>query len=305
MLVLNYHRIGRPGPADDPDLFSCTAEEFARHVDLLADRFEIVAAGSDDWHTGGPARRVAITVDDGYRDQAQAAEILAARGLRGSFFITTGFVDRPGHAWWDEIAWLVGGERVDLPRSRWLPDGLAASVGATRYRRRVNTAYKYLAGDDGEQFLDDLAGWTGRPRLAEEQAADRWMDWDMVRDLDGLGMEVGAHSVTHPVLATLTAARQHQEIAGSVRRMREELTGPVDLFSYPVGARRSFDETTRAELTELGVRRAFSFYGGINARNHQDPMDIARAGVFSDHTPEVVAAMAAVPGVLCSPARHA
>jgi peptidoglycan/xylan/chitin deacetylase (PgdA/CDA1 family) len=140
MLVLNYHRIGRPGPADDPDLFSCTAEEFARHVDLLADRFEIVAAGSTDWQTGGPARRVAITVDDGYADQTQAAEILAARGLSGSSFITTGFVDRPAHAWWEEIAWLTGGDRVDLPPSRWLPHGLAAALGATCYRRRVNTA---------------------------------------------------------------------------------------------------------------------------------------------------------------------
>ncbi len=276
-----------------------------RHVDLLADRFEIVAAGSDDWQTGGPARRVAITLDDGYRDQAQAAEILATRGLRGSFFITTGFVDHPRHAWWDEIAWLTGGDCLDLPPSRWLPAGLPAAVDPTRFRRRVNTAYKMLAADAGEEFLDDLAGWTGRPRLAAERAADQWMDWDAVRGLERLGMEVGAHSVTHPVLATLSAARQHQEIAGSVRRMREELAGPVDLFSYPVGARTSFDETSRAELTELGVRRAFSFYGGVNARSHEDPMNIVRAGVFGDHTPEVVAAMSALPGVLCSPARHA
>ncbi len=305
MLVLNYHRIGRPGPADDPDMFSCTAEEFARHVDLLADRVEIVAAGSADWQSGGPARRVAITLDDGYRDQAQAAAILAARGLSGSFFIVTGFVDHPTHAWWDEIAWLTGGQLVDLPPSQWLPDGLSASASATRYRRGVNAAYKLRAGDDGEQFLDDLAGWTGRPRLATEHAADRWMDWDIVRELDRLGMEVGAHSVTHPILSTLSATRQHEEIAGSVRRMREELDGPVDLFSYPVGARTSFDETSRAELAELGVRRAFSFYGGVNPRNHDDPMDVVRAGVFRDHPPEVVAAMAAVPGVLCSPARHA
>jgi hypothetical protein len=107
------------------------------------------------------------------------------------------------------------------------------------------------------------------------------------------------------VLATLGAERQHEEIAGSVRRLRAELDGPVDLFSYPVGARTSFDETTRAQLAELGVRRAFSFYGGVNGPGHDDPLDIARAGVFRDHTPEVVAAMAAVPGVLCAPSRHA
>jgi peptidoglycan/xylan/chitin deacetylase (PgdA/CDA1 family) len=306
LLVLTYHRIGRPGPADDPDLFSCTPEEFDAHVALLADRFEIVPAGSTEWRSGRPARRIAITLDDGYRDQAQAAEILAARGLVGSFFITTGFVDRPQHAWWDEIAWLTAAGPGDLPPSRWLPEGLRAQgLGARRYRRRVNAGYKQHAGDLGEEFLDALARWTGRPRLAGEHPADAWMDWDAVRDLCRKGMEVGAHSVTHPVLATLTAERQREEIAGSVQRLRAELDEPVDLFSYPVGARTSFDATTRALLAETGVRRAFSFYGGVNGTGRRDRLDVRRAGVFRDHSAEVVRAMAALPGVLCAPARHA
>jgi len=54
-------------------------------------------------------RRLAITVDDGYRDQLQAAEVLRSLGVPGSFFICTGFIDEPHHAWWDEIAWLTSG----------------------------------------------------------------------------------------------------------------------------------------------------------------------------------------------------
>ncbi len=267
LLVLNYHRIGRPGEADDPDLFSCTADEFDVHVASLADRFDIVAAGSDDWQTGGPSRRIAITVDDGYRDQMLAAEILAARGVPGSFFICTGFVDRPHHAWWDEIAWLLGGNPIDLPPTHWLPDGMPASqLSPTQYRRNVTNAYKRRAGDAGEEILDELSRWTGRPRLASERAAEQWMDWDMLRELRRLGMEVGAHSVTHPVLATLSPPRQRTEIAGSVQRLRAELDSAVDLFSYPVGARTTFDATTRELLAELGVRRAFSFYGGVNGK---------------------------------------
>jgi peptidoglycan/xylan/chitin deacetylase (PgdA/CDA1 family) len=306
LLVLNYHRIGRADETDDPDLYSCTPEDFDKHVRELSKRLEIVPAGSVEWQEGGPARRIAITIDDGYADQSVGAEILARHGVAGTYFISTGFVDNPQHAWWDEIAWLTGGAPAQLPASRWLPDGLdGTTLLPERYRRKVNAAYKTHAGDNGEEFLDALAGWTGRPRLAEERSADRWMDWDAVRELRKKGMEVGAHSVTHPVLATLTPERQREEITGSVKRLSEELGEPVDLFSYPVGARTSFDATTRELLREIGVRRAFSFYGGTNGRSEPDWLDVQRAGVFDVHTPEVVRAMSAIPGVLCSPARHA
>jgi len=46
LLILNYHRIGLPGPGDDPDLYSATAEDLDVQVRLLAERFELVPAGT-------------------------------------------------------------------------------------------------------------------------------------------------------------------------------------------------------------------------------------------------------------------
>lgn len=307
LLILNYHRIGVPGEYDDPDLFSATVEQFDRQVALLADRFEIVAAGQAELDTGRPARRLAITVDDGYRDQLQAAQVLAAHRVPGSFFICTGFVDRPHHAWWDEIAWLTAGPpEQDLPASGWLPDGLrVAGRSPAQLRRAVNSAFKQHAGSSGDEFLDWLAGCTGRPRLPAELAGERWMNWDDVRGLAAGGMEVGGHSVTHPILATLHPARQRAEIETSVQRLRTELGAPVDTFAYPVGARASFNDDTKAVLAEVGIRRAFSFCGGVNRPRRTDRYDVLRAGVFGNHSPAVVQAMAALPAVLAAPRRHA
>lgn len=306
LLILNYHRIGVPDEFDDPDLFSATADEFDQQVALLADRFEIIPAGSTELDACRPARRIAITVDDGYADQLQAAEILRSHGVPGTFFICTGFLDEPHNAWWDEIAWLTSGPRArDLPASRWLPDGVAVSGrSADEVRRAVNGAYKQQAGEDGGEFLEWLAGQTGRPRLPAEHAGDRWMSWDDVRGLRVGGMEVGGHSVTHPVLASLRPARQRAEIEVSVQRLRTELEAPVDTFAYPVGSRASFDVHTRAVLSELGIRRAFSFCGGVNSPRRTDPYDVQRAGVFRNDSPTVVQAMAALPTVLASPRRY-
>jgi peptidoglycan/xylan/chitin deacetylase (PgdA/CDA1 family) len=300
LLVFNYHRIGVPGEFDDPDLFSGTVDDLDAQVALLADRFEVVPAGAASLQ--GRGRRIAFTVDDGYRDQLLAAQVFAAHRVPGSFFVCTGFVDDPHHAWWDEIAWLVGGSGADLPASEWLPEGLRRGDPA-RDRRTVTTAYKQRAGLRGAEFLDWLAGCTGRPRLAEV-AADRWMSWDDVRSLRRAGMEVGGHTVTHPILATLAPDVQRAEIGGSIRRLRDELGELVDTFAYPVGASDSFDATTTGLLAELGVRRAYSFCGGYNRAGRTRPFDVRRVGVFGESA-QIIQATAALPALFGSPSRYA
>lgn len=306
LLIFNYHRVGRPGERDDPDLFSTTVEDLDRQVGLLAARFEIVAAGTADLRDGRPARRIALTVDDGYRDELLAAEVFGAHGVPGSFFVTTGFVDRPRHAWWDEIAWLSPGVPAGgLAPSQWLPDGLdPTGLPGADVRRSINRAYKKRAGDRGEEFLDWLAGATGRPRLDPADAADSWMTWDDVRGLRRAGMEVGGHTVTHPILSTLDADAQAAEVGDSVRRLRAELGEEVDTFAYPVGAADSFDDRTRTALVAAGVRRAYSFCGGLNRAGHADQLDVRRVGVFGE-SPTVIRATAALPGVFGSPRRYA
>ena len=111
-------------------------------------------------------------------------------------------------------------------------------------------------------------------------------------------MEVGGHTVNHPVLATLAPERQRAEITGSLERLREELPGRSTSSATP-SVPGSFDATTRTVLAEQGVRRAFSFYGGVNGPVDGDPMDVRRVGVFRDYPVPVVQAMAALPNVLC------
>jgi peptidoglycan/xylan/chitin deacetylase (PgdA/CDA1 family) len=302
LLVLNYHRIGEPTDTDDPDLFSGTVDDLDQHLALLADRVEIVPAGAADLDLRRPARRVAITFDDGYADQLQAAEVLRARGVVGSFFICTGFVDRPHPAWWDEIAWLVHRIEADLPASRWLPDGLrVAGRPSAQIRHSINSAYKLRVGRDGEEFLDWLADRAGCPRLSAVETRRRWMTWDDVRGLRAAGMEIGGHSVTHPVLANLDRGQQWEEIGTSLARLREQLGEHVDTFAYPVGAPGSFDATTHAVLREAGVRRAFSFCGGVNRPRRHQPFDVLRVGVFQGHTPDMVAVVTALPHLLGGP----
>jgi peptidoglycan/xylan/chitin deacetylase (PgdA/CDA1 family) len=92
-------------------------------------------------------------------------------------------------------------------------------------------------------------------------------------------MTIGAHTVTHPVLASVSPARQREEISRSLARLEEELGDAPRLFSYPVGWRSSFTEATKSLVRESGVSLAFSNYGGYPSPANWDPYDIRRTNL--------------------------
>ena len=64
----------------------------------------------DDLSAGRPLphRAVALTFDDGYRDNlVNAKPVLARYGIPATLFLATGFVDQDTPFWWDELATMI------------------------------------------------------------------------------------------------------------------------------------------------------------------------------------------------------
>jgi peptidoglycan/xylan/chitin deacetylase (PgdA/CDA1 family) len=272
VLVMNHHRIGDPTEsAFDRSLWSSTAESFDGQVRYLAKNADvIVPAELDQALKAKRGRHVMLTFDDGYRDNHEIAyPILREHGVRACFFIATGFLDSARPAWWDEIAWMI-----------------REAGGSDETIRTHTEAYKRLPAEETEAYLDRLADHTKSGRCPAHQAEGEWMTWDMVREMRDGGMEIGGHTVTHPVLARETPDRQRQEIDDCAKRLREELDQPMRSFSYPNGTPWSFDDHTRKALREQGVQLAFSFYGGyLKANRKLDRLDVPRCAVFGHWAP--------------------
>ncbi len=286
VLVLNYHRVGDAAEPWDRSLWSATAEGFDAQLAFLARNADVV--GPQDLSSlaaAGRGRHVLLTFDDGYRDNhAVAFPLLRRHGLSATFFLATGFLDRPHVAWWDEIAWMV--HRAQRP----------AAEAAELVR-----VYKTLPADEAEAYLDHLAAETGTGRCGSAEADAVWMTWEMARELRDGGMTIGGHTVTHPILARLPAAAQEQEIARCARRLDEELGEPMRWFSYPVGSRDAFTADTRASLRAHGVELAFSFYGGQARFGAWDPFDVPRVHVGPAVDRQRLQAMLRVPPLFARP----
>ena len=288
LLVLNYHRIGdwTQSPLDR-GVYSTTAEGFAAQMAYLAREFEVITLDDLPHARRDPkGRYVMVSFDDGYRDNYEVAfPVLKRERIPGTFFIATGFLDDTPLAWWDRIAYTVrtageAGLRQLPERLETWGTPLTLSDPASRELaiKTVLKTYYRLPSTKTAAFLADLREITAVD-APDGLTDDLWMTWGNVRELRLAGMGIGAHTVTHPLLARLGPAEQVEEIRGCKERLLAAAGVRTRGFAYPVGSPDSFTTMTRAILLANGFDLAFSFYGGHQTMAELDSLDIRRTSI--------------------------
>jgi len=108
------------------------------------------------------------------------------------------------------------------------------------------------------------------------------LSWAQVNELRGGGMEIGAHSVTHPNLAAIDAETARWEIEQSKQTLEVVLGEAVTAFAYPFGKpKHNFNRETISLVKEAG----FEVAGAINCRtmrSGEHPLRIPRIPIGSD-----------------------
>lgn len=180
-----------------------------------------------------PARAACITFDDGYADNFHIAlPILQRHGLTATFFISTGFLDG-GRMWNDTII-----ETVRTLAGATL-DGVSAGLG--RYRLDSITQSQQVIGEiiSKVKYLEIAERIKITETLAHAAPAalpqNLMMTSAEVKSLFQAGMQIGAHTVSHPILARLSDEEAKREIQNSKVFLEELLGERVGLFAYPNG----------------------------------------------------------------------
>lgn len=285
LVVFNYHRIGNPQETElDRALYSASAQEFENQVRFLKRNFDVVRIADLHLVLNDPAAQaVMITFDDGYRDNYELAlPILKANGTPALFFIASGYLDDQPVSWWDEVAWMVrSSAKSEIDWQKWFsaPLPLQNEAEISRAIKELLLKLKAVPEEESTRFLDELGQITETGRCDQSVIEKLWMTWDMVREMDHSGMDIGGHTVNHPVLANCDSSRQRSEIQDSKQRIETEIGHQINAFSYPVGQQDSFTDETKELLREAGYDWGFSFYGGYCPPVEFDPYDLKRMPV--------------------------
>lgn len=225
-----------------------------------------------------PARAAALTFDDGYADNHDAAlPLLQKHGLPCSFFIATGFLDG-GRMWNDTLIESVRRSPLTTLDLRGLQDAQGADLGQhalTDRRTLLHTLIprvKYLAPEPRLACVNAIAA-----RAEAALPDDLMMSSAQVRALREAGMQIGAHTVSHPILATLPPQQAADEIARSRDVLQTLLGERVGLFAYPNGKPGTdyLPDVHPALVRELGFDAAVSTHWAA-ARRDDDLFQIPR-----------------------------
>lgn len=233
LTILLYHWVL---PEPDPILPSrFHAGMFGRQLDILK-RFYRVLPLSDALkrleRNNLPGRSVSITFDDGYADNCTVAlPMLVERGLHATFFVTAGFLNG-GIMWNDIVRFCVRQAGSLKPFQPYLPDGAQSAVTLTHSEVIEATLQRMKQEEPGKRqvMVEELA-----ELLGTKIPTDLMMSSAQVRALADAGMEVGAHTLTHPILSRISSDHAWWEISESKRALEEIISRDVDLFAYPNG----------------------------------------------------------------------
>jgi peptidoglycan/xylan/chitin deacetylase (PgdA/CDA1 family) len=221
-----------------------------------------------------PERVACITFDDGYADNYRVAlPILQRYGLTATFFISTGFLDG-GRMWNDTVIESIRSchlPSLDLSSLNLGIHHLASSSDRTTAVASLLPQIKYLPTKDRITITEHLA-YFAKAQLP----LDLMMTSHEVKAMRQAGMQIGAHTVTHPILARLTEQQAREEILGS-RSFLEKLIGErISLFAYPNGKPgEDYTEQTVEVVRSLGFDAAVSTHWGATGMG-DDSLQIRR-----------------------------
>ncbi len=280
LFVLEYHDVTDGSESEG----TVGAARFAAHLEYLKRHFKLVSLAAGAERLAAPEGLnedlVVITFDDGYVGNYEAAwPALRAAGIPATIFVTTGFLDGE-ELWVDFARRAITAARQQTPS---LPpqaeERLRDTLGSWPPTDSTDTLVrrlKYTPPQRRQGVISDL-----RQADLEMPAPARPLSWAQVSELQAGGIEIGAHTVSHPILSTLEPAEQEAEILSSRDRIAEATGITPTTFAYPNGSAKDFDRHSVEILARAGFLAACTTRRGSN-RPGCDLLTLKRLGIGSD-----------------------
>jgi peptidoglycan/xylan/chitin deacetylase (PgdA/CDA1 family) len=222
-----------------------------------------------------PKNALAVTVDDGGRDFfLRAYPILKAYKIPATVYLVSGFLDRKFWLWWDQVEFLFKESRrtsVHIPLLSGAPP-VKFAIETPEEREKVieltKETMKNLQKEEQIRLMKELPGILGVDLPRDPPPHMEPLSWSEARELSQNGIEIGAHTMTHPVLSRMTDRTDLlAEIGGSKKRIEEELQRPVIHFCYPYGCWEDFNDETIKVLEQTGFQTAVTAQHGMNTHD--------------------------------------
>ncbi len=292
LTVVAYHYVRDFPRTRFPRLKGLLLDRFKEQVMDLCARYEMATLGEAMKFLNGRGRPGSdlclLTFDDGLIEHyAEVSPFLQQHKIQGLFFPATTCLEGRV-ATTHKIHFLMAALELADYRRAFL-EGLCAISPTTPtdvspadvqamypWDSPEVGALKYLANFAIDPVLRDrVVAEIFAAHFGDEAAfaADLYLTWDQLREMQQAGMIIGGHSHAHSALDGLTPDEQRRDLSHSAALLRNKLLPqPVWPFAYPFGR---FNDATVDVLRDLGYSCSFTVEVGPNDAR-QDPFRLRR-----------------------------
>ena len=195
---------------------------------------------------------VAITFDDGYENNASvAAPVLADFNMSAAFFLTTGLIGTDSSIWTDRVEMALDHTTRNSMHLPFSDDPISISnfnekrhaLGLLKSMLKLLPAEKL---HEAVTMLVDQLGVVATPAKGNY----RFMNWEQARELSAAGFEIGAHTISHPILTKIPISEATVEILGSRDKVLQEVGQCSKTFCFPNGKLTDFNAPLQALCRE-------------------------------------------------------
>jgi peptidoglycan/xylan/chitin deacetylase (PgdA/CDA1 family) len=268
LAVFCYHGVVRGDHSQDRFRYHNTVSEreFDQQLAFLTRHFHIVSVAEVIAAFRGEARLPAgaalITFDDGYQNNLSlAAPLLKQHGVPAVVHVSTAYMGTNRTLWPEEVATRIlcwPEPTVEMPG-----EGRSAAVPPNPGDRRtlaesIREACKLISNRDKELYLSYLRRYTIAEPDDAAQELFGFMNWDEVRQLGEFGVDIGSHTVNHPILTKCDPGELISELRESKRVIESQTGKPCRAIAYPNGGAEDFNNEVMKKAEEAGYELAFT-----------------------------------------------
>jgi peptidoglycan/xylan/chitin deacetylase (PgdA/CDA1 family) len=235
---------------------------------FLRENFRVLSLGQlcDELEHPTDARHgVAVTFDDGYSDlYTYALPILRKYAIPATIYLTVDCIETGEVAWYDRIflaLQLAPGPAIDLPMVGGKRVGLGSPKERVDIGGRIITTLRRASAEERRRFCFALDQQVSLP---SEKLVGRMLSWEQVGEMRSAGIFFGSHTLSHPVLSSLSTEDIHRELSESKRVLETRLGEPVLDLAFPFGRSDDFGPLAYETARTCGYRSAVTTVWGVN-----------------------------------------
>lgn len=258
--VLMYHRI-----IDKPFIAGLAPAEFEKQIAYIAKHFRVVPIDvllAELNQNNVQPFTIALTFDDGHFDFYENAwPILQKYQLPASLYITTGFVDGKVWLWPDLLKFAMlnsVNKTIFLPP---LGEICLDTEHLSTSWHRLGDYCLTLPTDSRQEFIQQLAQKADITLPQTPVAPFTSVSWQQLDEMQQEGLDVGSHTISHPILSSLSEQNSHDELLISGRSIAQHLGRFPRGICYPNGRPTDVNDHV------INQAKAIGYTYGLLARN--------------------------------------